>query len=183
MSATPARVTFDSQCFTYLVKANAGDYDPSADPDGAVGEQALAAFRIFLHYDIITVLPTVMSEIRGIQDPDKREAHEMFQRVHLVEVPLDHQKVTALATYYQLLHPGEKRLADCQVVAEAELHRIDFLLTFDAEMMSHLSGKTGYVILTSPAWFWRFMRVAHGSQPKWVPHYSHPLAQATWWRW
>jgi len=183
MSVPPARVTFDSQAFTYLVNATSGLYDPTADPDRAVGEQSLAALRVFLHHPVIIVLPTVMAEVKAIGDAEKREAHLMFHRVHLVEFHLDREKVDALARYYQRSHPGARRFQDCQVVAEAELARIDFLLTFDPELIRHLDRRTGFVKLRTPAEFWQFMSVPPGSQPKWEPHSTNPLSQATWWRW
>ncbi len=175
-----AKVTFDSQVFTYLVEANSGGYDPMADPDSDLARERVAAFRVFLYHPIIAMVPTVTREVHGIPDSAWRNEHELFRKVHFVDIPLDPAKVDALASYYRSLH---RDMDDCRVVAEAELWRMDFLLTFDDDLMKHLSHRTGYVVLATPSWFWHFMKVLPGTPPTWTPHPTHPLYQATWWRW
>lgn len=175
------QVTFDSQVFTYLVEANSGAYNPATDTDQAVAQERIAALRIFLYHDVIVIPPTVAREFRSISDPERRQEHELFARVHLIEPDhLDPAKVDALATYYHGLHPS---MNDCRIVAEAELLRIDFLLTHDADLFKHLGRRPGYPVLALPSWFWQFMKIPRGKPPKWAPHPTHPLSQADWWRW
>lgn len=176
-----SQVTFDSQVFTYLVEANAGAYDPAKDPDHTTAQERVAALRIFLYHDIIIVPPTVAREFRNIADPSRRKEHELFAHVHLIETDhLDPAKVDALARYYYGLHPS---MNDCRIVAEAELLRVDFLLTRDADLINRLGHRPGYPVLATPSWFWRFMKIPRGASPKWTPHPTHPLSQTDWWRW
>ena len=141
----------------------------------------MAALRVFLYHDVVIIPPTVGKEFRRITDPARRQEHEMFARVHLIEPNhLDPKKVDALARYYFRLHP---EMNDCRIVAEAELLRIDFLLTYDKDLFKRLGRLEGYPLLVSPSWFWDFMKIPRGTAPKWEPHPSHPLAGASWLRW
>lgn len=175
------QVTFDSQVFTYLVEANSGAYDPATDRDHAVAQERVAALRIFLYHDMIIIPPTVVREFTGISNPDRRKEHELFAHVHLIEPDhLDPAKVDALASYYYGIHPS---MNDCRILAEAELLRIDFLLTYDADLLKSLGRRPGYPVLATPSWFWRFLKIPRGASPKWTPHSTHPLFGTVWWRW
>lgn len=179
--ATHPLIALDSQAFTFLIRANSGSYDPTTD-DPDLAAEHIAVFRVFVYYPgLILGLPTVTREIKPIPDPSWKREHEIFDRVHLlIGVPLPAQKVDALAKYYEILH---RDLDDCRVVAEAELSRVNFLLTYDFDLIKHLEQKTGHLVLCKPSWFWGFLKLPAGTPPNWAPFpSSHPLALATWWR-
>lgn len=176
-------LALDAQVFTFLIQANSGLYDPATDSDLALATERVAVFRVFLYYPgLILALPTVTRETGSIADPEWRRDHELFGRVQLLTgMPLPTQKVDALAVYYESLHPSH--INDCRIVAEAELARVDFLLTYDFDLLKRLAAHTGHLQLEKPSSFWTFLNLPRGTPPNWIPHSSHPLAQANWWRW
>lgn len=78
--------------------------------------------RIFLYHDVIIIPPTVAKEFRGISESARRQEHEDFVSVHLIEPDhLDAAKVDALAGYYFTLH---RDMDDCRIMAEAKIRAI-----------------------------------------------------------
>lgn len=182
-SISDARITFDSVVFWYFARAASGSYDPAKDTNRILAAQRVAALRIFLYHDLITVMPTVAEEVRAVSNPKRKELHDMFLKVHFVQHPIDPKKVDSLARYYQRFHGGPKDEKDCRIVAEAELTRMDYLLTWDGSLWKHLQRRTGYLKIVSPAQFWEELNLPRGRKPRLEPAPSNPLASVPWWRW
>jgi hypothetical protein len=182
------RVSFDSQVFTYLLRASEDGYHPDHDPLGPdVARECVAALRVFLYateYGNLVLLPTVVEEYQQIADAQLRRLHEIRRAVYFVSRPVDPQKVKALAGYYFGFHGRtDRERMDCRIVAEAELTRVDTLLTFDSDLIKDLKGRTDFVSLVSPSEFWTQINVSPGTPPKLMPSPGHPLNDVDWWKW
>lgn len=174
-------IGMDSNAYTFLVQANAGDFNPALCSDPAVAEEKVAMFRIFTYSQILYVLPTVKAEASVIRDLNKKELHKLFSAVLLDEIPgLDPVIVEARAQELLLLHKEEK---DCRVVAEAESGGLKVLLTFDIPLLKNLMNHTRGVALRRPSEHWTAMHIPRGERRVWEPHQTHPLCNERWWKW
>lgn len=175
-------VALDSDVTTFLMQANTAGYDPKGDTDAKVALEREAAFRVFLHAERIFALPTVNEQVARIPDADFRDLHKGFYLVHLEEPRLDASTVAARAQELGQYHKGGAAKEDCQIVAEAELAGADVLLTFDGLLRKRL-GLHARLRLLAPSEYWIALAVPRGATPAREPEMSHPLSDATWWRW
>lgn len=173
------RVAVDGNVLSYLIQANTLGYDPSTDPDKKLAPERKAAFRLLLYLPCIYLVPTISEEIENIPDLNLRKQHTEVRDILFDEVlNLNNEAVNDLAVTYYDLHKSRK---DCRLVAEAKLGCLDVLLTFDQDLIKHLSGYTDQLMLTTPSAYWGGLD--HSRPPKWVPHPAHPLYNAGWWKW
>jgi predicted nucleic acid-binding protein len=174
------RVAIDSNALTYLLEAMEPGYDPVAD-DSALARERLAMIRSYLYAEqYFYVLPEVETEYRKIRHEDWRKAHESLVGTLLMEVfwVLD---FSAVAHRKELFLKYHSKISDCQLIAEAEVARMDVFLTKDDDLTRRLSTLTKVHIVT-PSLFWDEFKVAPGSTPKILPHPTNPLCCHVWWR-
>ena len=155
-------------------------YDPAADKP-TLADQRLAMVRSYLYGRVqFWVMPTVETEYNRIRDPDRHLRHQRAAWTLLHDAPIRVSKdaIARRASELRLFHSGT---ADCHIVAEAELAGLADLVTFDSDLIDHLTGHTR-LALTTPSAFWRSLGIGPGATPVLLPHASNPLAHVDWWR-
>lgn len=176
MIATETHVGLDSNCYTFLIEAMVGTYEPT-DP---LADQRIALFRTFLYrHDCLFLTPTVVKEFKRIPDAKHAEMHNSWTVLFCETQPIDPPRIDARAKELEAFH---KDADDCQILAEAEDAGLETILLFDGEFIRRLSGKSK-VVLIRPAEFWQSLSIPRGSKPRWTPRYDNPLSAQTWWRW
>jgi predicted nucleic acid-binding protein len=171
-------VALDSQCMSYLIDAMEGVEEPTCN----VGDQKKALIRIWLYTPVLFhVSETVRAECAQIQDEQRRALHADYAITLLWDPPVRHQDAVDRGTLELLRsHPGE---SDCRVLAEAEEHSFDALLTFDHDFWTRLASKALVVPLQTPIQFWGGLGIPRGTRPTKLPHRTNPLSHENWWRW
>lgn len=177
-------VAFDSNVLTFFLDANRGKLQPQLG--SPVGDQQIAAFRLFLYCKPV-IVPAVTQEAEAIRDAAKRDEHLRFVYGNFIEFIPDEQQERAIDRRVTELLPfharGEK---DCRILAEVEA---DFalggpavLVTFDSGFRKDLAPHTN-VRVESPTDCWASFNFPRGTTPAWRPLSPHPLADADWWKW
>ena len=171
-------VGLDSQCLSYLIDA-VHFAQPAAD---AIEEQKLALVQIWLYAPIDPFVPeTVKTEYARIGPLDRRELHDRFVAVHVIEPAIqDSQAVTARTKALMARHSKEH---DCRVLAEAEDLELDVLLTYDFDFRKRLGAASSKPAVLTPLEYWDQLAIPHGAIPRRTPHASNPLRDEAWWRW
>ena len=174
-------VVVDTNILDFLLHAmRHGDFPRTND--AGVRAQQVATFRLFLWSGLGSVGRVAVSEVSKHPHEDKREA---LQRIIFNQLPevwvqnYDKQRWTARTAELMQHHPGE---LDCQLVAEAEIVEASTLLSYDKKMIRNLRPYAR-IDLLFPTEYWDNLGIPRGTQPKWTPAESNPLAQATFWRW
>lgn len=177
-----SKVAIDSNCLSYLVIAMFSGEKPT----GNQSEEKIALLRIWLYRGMpFRVPPTVKSEYERIRDRQYREWHNSTYMALLEDVILscDAEVLESHVQEYSAIHPGRKQKIDCQIVAEAELGRCDYLLTYDYDLLAHLKGRTHRIALMTPTEFWNALDIPYGADPGITPHPTNPLSNQSWWVW
>lgn len=171
-------VALDSQCMSYLIDAMEGVKEPVCN----VADQKKALIRIWLYTPVLFhVTATVRTECAQIQDEKRRALHEDYAITLLWDPPVFQPDLVARRVVELLpSHPSE---LDCRVLAEAEEHSFDALLTFDHDFWTRLGPKAPVVPLQQPIQFWKGLSISRGARPTRLPHRTNPLSRETWWRW
>ena len=175
------KIALESNSFTYLLQA----MESGSRPLGSEAEEKVALLRLFLYRDdIFYITPTAKLEVSKIEDKLKLQAHNALESAHLglLEIP-DFEKVNKLAEFYQQFHSGKKNASDCKIVAEAEISKCDYLLSYDKKLVNKLLSKTENLQIKYPSCYWSSLAIPKGVAPKWIPEHSNPLGKETWWVW
>lgn len=177
-------IAYDSNALTRLIEANCPNYDPATDHDDRKRPERVAAFRIFICYDICPGLPTVRVEYERIKQDACREEHRALDFIHFDWMDLDQAQVNVRAAHYATYHSDDD---DCRVVAEAEVAGVAVLLSDDQPLRKHMRNRAKPLHVVTPSAYWRFMRM-HGlnvlrRRPADFTTHPHPHANRTWWLW
>ena len=162
-----------------LAAMSRGELPPTTDPE--LASEQVAALRLFL-WKGFSVGRVAADEVRNNPDAAKRGALESIIGSMLPEVWVqrhDDAAWTARVTELRAHHRGEM---DCRLVAEAEIVGASTVLSFDKRMVRNLESH-GRVRVLFPTVYWNELAIPRGTQPKWTPAPSNPLAHATFWRW
>lgn len=175
-----AFVGIDSQALTYLVEAIEPGYDPAADP--ALAAERVAMVRSYVYGGVrFWVMPTVEAEYNRIRNPDRHLRHQRAAWILLHDAPI-RAPAGAIDTRASELRPFHAAGAnDCRIVAEAELAGLSKLVTFDNDLIVHLTEHTR-LTLQRPSAFWQSLGIGPGATPVLEPHPCNPLAHVDWWR-
>lgn len=167
----------DSQCLSYVIDA----WVHGQEPKGQLAQEQLALTRLFFYLpDTLWTTRTVVDECAAIRNEDRANLHKSFIAVMFGELPLRNSAaVDKRSTEFASCHPGR---GDCRVVAEGEDVGHTHLLTYDKNLITHLSAFTKISILR-PSDAWIELAPPKGAQPNKVPERSNPLAREKWWRW
>jgi hypothetical protein len=178
----PPDAALDRNAWQLLVDAHAGRYDPSQDADPGGAAERVAMIRLALWGVQLWLVPLVVEESNRVVDPGLRRANEGLRDVFLreVSVALDEDLVSRRIVQLQTRH---QPIADCRLVAEAEVARVaPCLLTFDRRLRQRLSP-IAQVKLVKPSGMWSQLRIPLGTPPVNAPAPGNPLGAARWWRW
>ena len=167
----------DSNVLTYLVEAIEPAYDPTIG-DPSIALERLAIVQSFIYGDVrFWVSPTVEVEYNRIRTPAKHLRHERTAWVLLEDVPLRGDQV-ALDARAQSLVAFHSDVDDCRIVAEAEEHRVESLLTRDDDLIAHLTARTP-LALQYPSKLWQSLALPRGAKPR---RTVQSLGSRSWWR-
>jgi hypothetical protein len=175
------KVGFDSNTLTYLVESMDLAYDPAMDESNLANER-VALLRIYLYGGVqFHVVPTVTGEYQKIKNNLKKETHESLCRILLFDEPwnLKDSDIKRKVTDYLNLHNKEH---DCRIIAEAELGRLNILLTCDSEILKRLQENNNIDIML-PSTYWSNLAIERGSQTVFSPYETNPLIKKSWWKW
>jgi hypothetical protein len=165
---------------TYLVEAIQPGYNPAAD-NPVLAVERVAMVRSLVYGGVrFWVMPTVQSEYDKIRDPSRHLRHQRTAWILLHDAPVEAPPgaVEARASELQAFHP---QAHDCRIVAEGERAGLSELVTFDEELIAHLTRHTP-LALTRPSTFWQSLGIGPGAVPALQPGPSNPLAHVDWWR-
>lgn len=181
-------IALDSNLLTYLLRAMSPSYNPETDKGKYVPE-LIAIFRCYIYVaQTFYITPTVVEEYLKISDSKEENGvkfKDLHQRLHklmlmdLSPAPCP-KKVDCRKDYYLKYH---KTVNDCKILAEAEIGRMDILLTNDDEFYNRLHRHTKSLKLMKPTEFWESLKIAKGSRPILEPRHENPLYGKNWWRW
>jgi predicted nucleic acid-binding protein len=181
MSDFTLEIAVDSNALTYLIEATSAKYDPIIDSSGLATER-IAMIRIFLYCGIaFIVLPSVKKEYKQILNEFWRGEHDEFTNMLLLDLPFEFNKEQLEHRSKELIVYHNKKI-DCQILAEAEMAHINFLLTCDNDFIKNLGPYAKGLIITRPSKFFDSRNIKAGSNPKVIPSPSNPLSNISWWR-
>lgn len=171
-------IGLDSQCLSYLIDAMQGVSEPTDD----LAEEKKALYRIYLYLpNTFYYTPTVLNECAAIKNKDRRKIHDSYLGASFEEITItDSNAVKRLTNQYAKYHSGIK---DCRVLAEAEIGRLDVLLTYDGPFLKHLGNRSNNVSLITPSKMWADLNLPVGAEAHKLPKPSNPLSRQSWWRW
>lgn len=176
-------VALDSDTFTYLVQAVDPDYNPKEDK-AEVAEQRLSIIRAYLYSgQNYILLPTVQRQYENIRNTLKKKAHEVIHQIMLSDTDcnLKLNDIENKVKYYSKHHQGRKNKDDCNILAEAELNKIDVLLTNDNAFQKNLKTFITTVNILKPSEFWKTLNIPQGADLVIIPHPTNPLYLKKWW--
>jgi hypothetical protein len=180
MNATnrETRVGLDSNCLSYLFDAVA-DFD---EPTDLLAQEKVALIRIWFYTsEEYYITETVLNEISDIRCPERREFHDGFLSVHILETTVQQRFIVSARTL-ELMQAHPKR-NDCQIVAEAEDALLDTFLSYDKNLKRHLGPISKNVQIVTPSSYWIGLNIPKGARPLTAPHKTNPLSIQTWWHW
>jgi hypothetical protein len=137
-------VGFDSNLLPFFLDANRGEYQPHVGD--SVGEQQIAAFRLFLYCKPV-IVPAVTPEAEAIRDAAKRDEHLRFVSINFIEfLPDEYQEHAIDRRVTELLPLHVRGKKDCRILAEVEAHfalgGTPVLVTFDSRFRKELAPHT-----------------------------------------
>jgi hypothetical protein len=157
------------------------------EPVGLLAEEQKALFRGYMYsVPCYHIAPTAFAECKRIRDDTKQAWHDAFLRANVAPITIDDATLTEARTIeYNGCHTGSNNIADCRIVAEAEVNMggMDYLLSYDADLLRDLRDRTHSITLLTPSDYWASLKIPRGAAPRRVPDSSNPLASQTWWRW
>lgn len=173
----PNQVGIDSQCLSYIIDAWSG----ISPPKDNLAHQRVALTRLFFYLpDTLWVTPTVSAECAEIRNIARRELHTSFIQTLFGELQVkDRASVDNRSSYLRKYHSG---VNDCCIVAEGEDVGHSVLLTFDSDLIRHLSQYTTLKLI-APEDYWTSLKITPGSRPDKQPYNSNPLFSEDWWKW
>ncbi len=173
-----SEIGLDSQCLSYLIDALEG----IGPPTDSLADQKVALVRLYLYTPgTLWVTPTVQTEFLRIRDARRRGKHESWTSVLFGVRPVANSAAVDQRAAEMLTAHGDAD--DCRILAEAEDIGLQTLVTFDDDLVKHLSSRTSTVCLTRPATLWAELDIPRGAPPIKMPSLGNPLANQAWWRW
>lgn len=172
------RQAFDAPVINALEHLLRG-YNPHVEPNEMLRAQHVSLLQLYFYGTSPYVLPTVEAALqKGDKDVLLWAHHQLLdvQSRDLREAVLE-ERVVDLAEHY----PGKASERGRRIVAEAEQVDFDVLVTFDEQLIEHLTPYTS-LLLAQPFDCWRRMRVREGSEPRLVPAHGHPLFGTDFWK-
>jgi hypothetical protein len=165
------RFAFDRDVLQAYTLAAGGD---GSQPEG------VAALRLSMYAGVACIVPSVKREIdeEGSQQERDWRAHGFVEITDTNDTY--HGCVTTMTYRYMDYHSDPR---DCRVVVEAECAKLDAFLTLNEELVKALADRAEQITIMTPSRYWKKVRVAHGSAPRWTPNETHPLHAQAWWRW
>lgn len=178
MAKKDTHIGIDSQCLSYLLDA----VTEVIEPTDALAIERKALIRLwFYRPETYYVTPTVVKECEKIRDMERKQFHQSCIDSLFCDSRIrDGAYVQARTADLVRLH---SRIADCQILAEAEEIGLNVLLSYDHKFLRRLGQASQVVILTSPSAYWDRLQLQPGTRPQTVPHHTNPLSAETWWRW
>ena len=172
------KIAVDSQTLTYFIQCAAPGYNPLNDSQGNVAKERKAIYHIFLRVKYMYVPPTVRKEYMKISNKEFKNSHIMFTGVHFDDIDgINEKEVKELKNEFLISHKSE---SDCYAVAEAEIGKMDYFLTFDEDLRKHLINKTKLKILF-PSDYCKILKDLNIAPWK-IPRESNPKSKEDWWK-
>ena len=173
------KIAVDSQTLTYLIQSAEPGYNPLNDSQRNVAKERESIFHIFLRVDIMYVPPTVKKQYMEIsKDIEFRNSHKIFNSIHFEDIDgINKTEVEELKNRFLISH---KKESDCYAVAEAEIGKMDYFLTFDKDLRNHLINETKLKILF-PSDYCKILKDLNIA-PRKIPRESNPKSKEAWWK-
>lgn len=150
------QIAIDSNCLTYLYNSIQPSFDIDRDPAKA---EIIAIYKILLCV-VLVVLPSVKNEMEKINNEAKHQGHWLLSHTLIRTIyNLDKAPILNRTEYYKQYHRGAKEGQDCQILAEAELGGMDFLLTNDTSFLGKLQNRSTSVFLLKPSVYFERLKV------------------------
>lgn len=178
----------DSNLHGYLVDAILPKYDPASEECNFASE-LIAVFRCFIYAgQSFYITPTVEKEYLKIPDnkikcgTEIKLAHKRLHDLMLLDLcpAPDPADVDRLKQDYLPYHNKEN---DCKILTEAEIGKINVLLTNDDTFYKRIHKRTKSIKLMKATEFWDSLKIPKGSRSKNKPREDNPLYNKDWWRW
>jgi hypothetical protein len=150
---------------------------------GAFAEDRKALAHIFFYVAIPYLPQAVIAECAKLPK-EQRELYEKWIQVNFPQVPAQDQAKVDARTEELLRHHTNQ--TDCRTLAEAEVFKLDALLTYDADFTQRLgsgSASNPQVKVITPRAYWADLAVPHDAPLKHEPDWLNPLRGQSWWRW
>ncbi len=172
-------ICVDSNSVTYLLQA-INNYSPEND-DPILRDERIAMIRVLFYIERkLKIPPSVKEEINAIRDIDNWLHHKIIEEfLDMSDWGIDQQQLLNRKNYFKQYHNKDK---DCQVLAEAELAGMNYLLSFDKEFVNNLCQRALGVRIATPSNFVSSFNLQPGSKPKIRPEASNPLFKQNWWK-
>lgn len=177
----PVCIALDSNCLTYFINSMAPDYEPDKDNSGLV-EEKVSLLRTFFYVDInYWVMPAVQAEYNKIKDINNKYLHDQTTGILLGEWQNENEiAIGKLKLIYLQFHKHDN---DCRIAAEANMAKMDYLLTREDSFIKHLNTRTGKLTIIKPSDLWKELAISKGAKTKLAPHSTNPLYKKNWWKW
>jgi len=182
MTAQPEKIAFDSNALTYFVESFSREYDPSSD-HSPLREERIALLRCFFYLDDVPfLLPEVGKEYQRIKSDDHKRLHAVTVSFQFNEVvwKLDEKSIDKLRREFFERHPKH---SDCQILAEAEVAKMNILLSCDGDFLKKLAANTDKVCLLKPSLYWERLHLPKGCPIRIEPLEGHCLFGKDCWKW
>lgn len=172
------RIAVDSQTLTYFIQCAEPGYNPLNDSKKDLAKERESIFHIFLRVDGMYIPPTVKKEYMKISNLKFKNSHKRFNIIHFEDIDgINRTDAEELKNRFLILHKEEN---DCYAVAEAEIGKMDYFLTFDKNLRKNLMNDTKLKILF-PSDYWEILK-ALNIAPRIIPHESNPKSKEDWWK-
>ncbi|MBN3038503.1 MAG: hypothetical protein JW869_03700 [Candidatus Omnitrophica bacterium] len=175
-------VGIDSNILTYFINASDANYDFTKN-NSVLAKEYKAIIQGYLYVGKPYILvPTVSAQYKRISDAKKKKNHETVAYAIFIDGPFNLDSTLIDKRKKVLKNKHLEGDEDCQILAEAELSNLNYLLTCDNDFIKHLSSETNGISIMKPSSYIKTLKIIPGQTPKILPDSSNHLYNKTGWK-